>query len=164
MRAWRYVTATLVLTGVLVFGGVAPALAETTDGEDAVVETFNYQALVVDLLEKANDALQESARSNMNSYADTADFVMGLLDGVEEGTGVIAYLEALTGKSAADLDDQTVTEIIRIGAESPELVALAHVLVARQALTRDDMDAQALAEAYRHLSEARALMRGEFAE
>lgn len=141
-------------------GTEAPAAASPLEGAKQLVDEARAK-LNPDVV----DSLSESA------VKPTAQTVINLLEGengehfdastpVSDPHGAIPYLEDATGRSAAELAAGDLEAVAASTDESPEVVALAHLVMADQALTAGEASQEVLQEAATHIDEAHEILTG----
>lgn len=149
-----------------------PAPAVGTAGDEAV----DPREAALDALEQVQFALSAAATSGDGvSAAETVQAALNLLEGSEgphfipvagaegELPGAIGYLESLAGIAAEELAEVDLEALIEEGVELPEVLALAHLLLARDALVEGGAGPDALEAAAAHVAQAVALLGGDSA-
>jgi len=166
----------LTLCAALLAGALLASAQEVGEEPSGEIEfstaaTSDPRAGALALLEQAQFALSVTATddSDPDAAAATVQKVINLLEGEsganyspavgvdgDDTRGAIPYLEELTGRSAADLLTTDLDALIEANEETPEVLALAHVLLAQRALLTDG--ANALDAAAGHVDQAIALL------
>src|SRR5690606_17296251 len=114
------------------------------------VEEVDAREAALSLLEEVQFALGVAAATGADpASAAAAQHLLNLLEGengpnyapvegVEGDTyGAISYLEALAGRTAAELAASDLIALIEANAEAPEVLALAHILLAHRAIVEE---------------------------
>jgi len=173
-------TALAVLLAVIVLGTPA-AFAQDDYALDPLPSAevggeADPREAALGVLEQVQFALTEAVTSGDSlSAAQTVQVVLNLLEGSQgphfvpvEGAegellGAIPHLESVAGITAEELAEVDLEALIEEGAELPEVLALAHLLLARDTLVEGGADPASLEVAAAHVDQAAALLRGESA-
>ena len=150
----------LMALGVLALG--AAALAQDAGFEvlesDPVAEA-GAPAELFDKLDAALAALDESVLTvaTDDEVAQIAEEVTALLRGTDEEPGLIALVQEVAGVASEDLIDAEA--VVAGGIETPEVTALAHLILAANAIG-DFPTSDSLLTAAEHVREADSLLAG----
>lgn len=144
-------------------------------GEAADPEAVDPREAALSLLEQVQSALSAAVLAgddapgavqqviNLLEGVNGPNYVPGEAGVVEEAgvNGAIAYVEQLAGRTAEELASLDLEALVEQGWETPEVLSLAHLLLARNALVEGGDDPAAVEAAAAHVSQAVALLRGE---
>lgn len=120
------------------------AAEETAAGDDLWVK-----------LAALKETLDESVVTSTGDVASLAETASGLLLGTEEEAGVIALVQELAG--VEDYEAIDAEGIVEAGVDAPELIALAHLVLAARAVEAG-ADLDSLLQAGEHVREADRLL------
>lgn len=155
---WR--VAPFLVMGALIFA-TGSLFAQETFADELQAETWENTAVVDDglweRLETVRAALNESVVSGIteDEVAERAQAAADLLLGDTDEPGLIARVQTLAGVTSEELIDAEA--VVTSGSDTPEIVALAHLLLAAEALTNSP-DEVSLLVAGGHVEEASRLL------
>lgn len=160
----RLVRFTLLLAlGALVFGTAAFAQEADLEVVEPAPQSAEASAEVLSqLFEKLDAALAALDESVISAATDDeaapiAQEVSALLRGDEDEAGLIALVQELAGVPSEDLIDAEA--VVVGGIDTPEVTALAHLILAAEAVS-ESATSDALFAAAEHVREADTLLAG----
>lgn len=151
-KLWR--TALLAcITGALLLGASAVYAQEAESGGD-VAEANATDGLWVKL-DAVRAALHPDAIQDADGAAEIGSAAAGLLIGSADEVGVITLVQQLAGVNVDEIGDAHA--VVLAGDDRPEILALAHLLLAAEALTNSP-DQTDLLLAGQHVEQANTLL------
>ena len=150
LQAIRRVALILIMS-LLVFG------AGSLSAQEALGDELQVDIGIWERLEAVRSTLNESVVSGttQEEVVERAQAAAALLLGDIDEPGLIARVQTLAGLTSEDLIDAEA--VVTNGDDAPEIVALAHLLLAAEALTSSPDDVSLLVAAG-HVEEAGRLL------